>query len=555
MNVKKILSVALSAVLIGTTASLAVSAAPAVKTLPKTYHYVALGDSIAAGYGLEKTGEIDPTNPVSILAMDKSAVLTEDLIADPVTEAYPAVFGEYLSELGEKRGYEVSTVNMAAAAYSAVDIAQTIYDPDYLSVYGVSVMMTAVGSIEPLKQYHVIFNKYLKDADLVSIHLGGNDIIKNVVSPMPASENPIVSGIGYAIMMTLFGCDAPTAVAAGIYTMSSAENAFTAKNLIEAAQMLMELENNADALVQQAALDVKGVIDAVRSVNPDTEIALLNMYNPYGNSLEYDGQVKNVVTVMKSIFKRAAEEFLHTKISDEPTKTVDASALLGSLISEEDLQEMKLLAFLYEKYGQIKDSAIGKVTAPFVDAIKEKLTAFFAIVIDEIKYPLQYLTAGETINPYILELNDRLFDAAEEKGAVYVDIYGISNECNLDPHPGVEGHKEIAEIMKNTLTETVSESMVIDELVNNSVLKADTIKVGSSVKAKASATGGTGNYQYAFYYKKVKNGTWTRVRDYSTTDYCNIKPSMAAKYEVRIDVRDSAGTVVSRTLPLQVTSK
>ena len=146
MNVKKILSVALSAVLIGTTASLAVSAAPAVKTLPKTYHYVALGDSIAAGYGLEKTGEIDPTNPVSILTMDKSAVLTEELIADPVTEAYPAVFGEYLSELGEKRGYEVSTVNMAAAAYSAVDIAQTIYDPDYLSVYGVSVMRMTVAA-------------------------------------------------------------------------------------------------------------------------------------------------------------------------------------------------------------------------------------------------------------------------------------------------------------------------------------------------------------------------------------------------------------------------
>ena len=54
MRMKRVISIALSAVLLGSTATVAASAQETeVKT--KTYHYVALGDSVTAGYGLSGT--------------------------------------------------------------------------------------------------------------------------------------------------------------------------------------------------------------------------------------------------------------------------------------------------------------------------------------------------------------------------------------------------------------------------------------------------------------------------------------------------------------------
>lgn len=557
MKAKKLLSVTLSAILLGSTVSLAASAAP-IATPPKTYKYVAMGDSIAAGYGLEKTGEVDPANPLSVILTDKSVILSEDLIADPVKAAYPAVFGEYLAEYGSDRGYEVSTANISAAAYSAYDIAQTIYDPAFLSGFGTTVARMTVGTTEPLTQYHAIFNKYLSDADLVSVQLGGNDIIRSVLVPMLASKNPIVKGMGYSLMMTLFGAELPLAIAAGIHTMTSAENAFTADNLTEAAQVLLEINNNKDAIVAQAANDVAGVLDAIRSVNSDAALALVGMYNPYGNSLELDGQVRDLITVMSCILERAAEEVFGTDIV-VPEQTDDEysedTMLLRSEAAADDLAELKVLSKLLEKLQNAKSKITEKFIAPIVDACKEKLSLLMPIVIDEISYSFEYLFVGQSIDPQVRSLNDQLAAIADEKGAIYVDVYDISNEDNFDPHPTADGHKEIADILWNTLEDTVSESMIVDELKNNSTISADKIKVGSSVKVRAVAEGGTGKYQYAVFYRKVKNGGWTRVHDYNDTAVCLVKPAMAAKYEVRVDIRDSAGTVASKTMNLTVTSK
>ena len=82
MKLRKILAIALSALMVGGTASFAATAQE-VKTA-KTYNYVALGDSIAAGYGLGKEKG---------LANDPALILSDKLIANPVKEAYAAVFG------------------------------------------------------------------------------------------------------------------------------------------------------------------------------------------------------------------------------------------------------------------------------------------------------------------------------------------------------------------------------------------------------------------------------------------------------------------------------
>ena len=85
--IKRILSAVLAVTMLGSIATLMASAKEAEA---KTYNYVCLGDSIAAGYGLTAPGT----------AVDPALILSEDLIANPVKTAYAQVFGERLAANG-----------------------------------------------------------------------------------------------------------------------------------------------------------------------------------------------------------------------------------------------------------------------------------------------------------------------------------------------------------------------------------------------------------------------------------------------------------------------
>ena len=102
MKIKKILSVFLTAALIGSSSVMAVSAKTSAPD--NSYNYVALGDSIAAGYGLKTD---DPNK-----ALDPVLILSQDLIDNPVKEAYAAVFGEHLKELATFVASKLSPLEM-----------------------------------------------------------------------------------------------------------------------------------------------------------------------------------------------------------------------------------------------------------------------------------------------------------------------------------------------------------------------------------------------------------------------------------------------------------
>ena len=90
-------------------------------------------------------------------------------------------------------------------------------------------------------------------------------------------------------------------------------------------------------------------------------------------------------------------------------------------------------------------------------------------------------------------------------------------------------------------------------LTNNSKLGADTITLGSKVKVRCFASGGLGDYQYAVYYKKSSSNKWTKLRGYGTSNIIMLTPKAAVSYDVRVDIMDKSGTVVSKTLSLNVT--
>ena len=124
MKLKKMIAIALSAALLCSSVSL-VASADDQTAKSKTYNYVALGDSISSGYGLSSS---DGTIP---LATDPALILSESLIADPIKDAYPAVFGTFLEKLGQDKGYNTTATNLALTAYRAQDVEQTILTEGY----------------------------------------------------------------------------------------------------------------------------------------------------------------------------------------------------------------------------------------------------------------------------------------------------------------------------------------------------------------------------------------------------------------------------------------
>ena len=91
-------------------------------------------------------------------------------------------------------------------------------------------------------------------------------------------------------------------------------------------------------------------------------------------------------------------------------------------------------------------------------------------------------------------------------------------------------------------------------LTSNASVSSSELKLGSSVTLKGAAVGGKTPYQYAYYYKKASASAYTRIKDYSTTASVTYQPTAAGTYTLLIKVKDSAGTIISKTFPLTVTS-
>ena len=93
----------------------------------------------------------------------------------------------------------------------------------------------------------------------------------------------------------------------------------------------------------------------------------------------------------------------------------------------------------------------------------------------------------------------------------------------------------------------------VEPLVNNYNISANKIGVNNSVSITGSASGGTGSYKYAFYYKLKSASSYTVIgTEFSSTRSASFKPTAKGEYLIKISVKDSMGTVKSKALALSV---
>ena len=515
MKASKILAALVSAATITNTAGISAFAANNENDLTNgSYNYVALGDSIAAGFGLAEGN----------ITEDPALIITDKLLEDPVKGAYPAIFTEYLKNLGAEKGYNVKGTNLASTAYRAEDIENVIKTPGYKGAFASGILEAYLGegSSEVLTPYHDIFNEKLSEADLVSIQLGGNDIIMSIVPQMVYGDNPVLKAAGMSLMLTLFGTDTQTAIGGGLQVIQENKDNITSEDFLEAASFMYNVSAKADELVDDSASHVKSVVEAVKEVNGDADIALVGMFNPYRTAEESENIKEDIFAVLGKIYTAAAKAAAASE--DELTasgkQTTDYITGLNEkvdMINEikavmdkyNDSAELQEILTMIEKYNDMEEvqELYGLISASedkpeneelmalllkyddinelqsVIDIVKNyddlsELTDLMAVmakyrtandsaaanaIATEIAAPMAMQVAGKNVDPQMRRLNEKLIEVAEETGAVYVDVYDISPENDFDPHPNANGHKEIADILYKDLSELVSSKMIVPE--------------------------------------------------------------------------------------------
>ena len=119
------------------------------------------------------------------------------------------------------------------------------------------------------------------------------------------------------------------------------------------------------------------------------------------------------------------------------------------------------------------------------------------------------------------------------------------------------GDYEINIIVKDALGDTVSVIKKVNVTVPLTLkltLAKSSLVCGQSNTVSASASGGAGDYTYAFYYKNSTASSWSEKQAFSTNAKVDIKPANTGTYEVCAKVKDKSGTVQKTYASFKVTA-
>ena len=88
----------------------------------------------------------------------------------------------------------------------------------------------------------------------------------------------------------------------------------------------------------------------------------------------------------------------------------------------------------------------------------------------------------------------------------------------------------------------------------NATVSASTIPYGSKFTAEGTASGGIGEYTYAFYYKQKAQTKWTTKQSFQANNTVSIKPAKVTDYDVCVKAKDESGTIAKKYFTVSVFS-
>ena len=142
-------------------------------------------------------------------------------------------------------------------------------------------------------------------------------------------------------------------------------------------------------------------------------------------------------------------------------------------------------------------------------------------------------------------------------GSSYKLLRGYSSYAKMAFKPTTAGTYTVFVKVKDGANTVKAKSLTLKvtkpaALANSSKLSATAIKYGKSVSVRCSATGGTAPYYYEIAYKKASTSNYYIVQSFSTDSTLQITPGAKTSYDIRVRVKDKAGTIKTKYLKVTV---
>lgn len=137
----------------------------------------------------------------------------------------------------------------------------------------------------------------------------------------------------------------------------------------------------------------------------------------------------------------------------------------------------------------------------------------------------------------------------------WVKISDFSAETTASFKPFKDTYYDICVKVKDStgkVEQTFSSVKVYPKFVNSSKIASNSIKLGQTVSILAVANGGSGEYEYAFYYKKAQDESWTAINEFGHCLRAEFTPKKATAYDICVKVKDSNGRVEKKYFTLNV---
>ena len=128
--------------------------------------------------------------------------------------------------------------------------------------------------------------------------------------------------------------------------------------------------------------------------------------------------------------------------------------------------------------------------------------------------------------------------------------YGTATTASFAPtKSGTYNIKISVKDNKGTVADKTLTYTALDPLVNKSTLNASKLPAGNPVIITGAASGGTAPYKYAFYYKRTTSTKWNTLgTEYGTETTAKFTPQQEADFDIKVNVRDNNGTIVTKKL-------
>ncbi len=257
-NMKKLIAVLMTMAMLVTVVSVMASA---VNKKQKTLNYLVIGDSIAAGYGMNATGD-NPDNGINQFTLHHGEL---------VDGTYPKLVGEAIGA--------TSVINTARESYTTANYLRMI-DPEYDAELAkpenyyerflsecTYIMPEIFGGIDDLNTLKANMVQYIKDADIITIGIGNNDTFTAaLLGPVFRTLYYTYGMAGQVPLTALKGqLNAITSVDQLVAMAGGYSDIFT-----ELARRVVIYEQNYDRLIKR-----------ILELNPDVSIYYCGMYNTF----------------------------------------------------------------------------------------------------------------------------------------------------------------------------------------------------------------------------------------------------------------------------------